>query len=519
MAENVLKNRLDGCEDRYQSLLKINNAIVSNLDKDRLFKAIAGQIKKICPFDRAGITLYDPDRDSFRIYVLETLHPPKHLTWETEIPHRGSALGWVLDHRQHLLRSDLGLERPFFEDALFHKEGLRSILNLPMISRGALIGTLNVSSKKPARFSKAEIELLSLIADQCAIAIDNARAYEEIKQLKDRLSRENIYLQDEIKTAYHFDEIVGKSPALRKVLRRVEQVAGADTSVLIYGETGTGKELIARAAHDLSKRKNRPLIKVNCAALATGLIESELFGHEKGAFTGALTKKIGRFELADGGTLFLDEVGDLSPEVQAKLLRVLQEHELERVGGSQTFKVDVRLIAATNRDLETAVREKLFRADLYYRLSVFPIALPPLRNRREDIPLLVEYFVHKYTSKMSKGIDRIAPETMRRLMAYPWPGNIRELENMIERAVILSTGPVLEIEDALLPALDWLHRNAKTFRTLEAVEREHIIKILDASGGVIEGLRGAARVLDLHPNTLRSRLRKLGIQRPTHGIS
>ncbi|NKE70280.1 sigma 54-interacting transcriptional regulator [Candidatus Manganitrophus noduliformans] len=514
-----LKERLEGCEDRYRTLLEINNAIVSNLHKDRLFKVIAEQIKKVFPFDRAGITLYDPARDCFRIYVLETTVSPLHLTWETEIPHSGSAIGWVLDQRRYHLRSDLAKERLFFEDDFFYREGLRSILNLPLITRGEVIGTLNLAGKSPAGYSEEVIELLSLIADQIAIAMDNARAYEEIRQLKDRLDQENVYLQDEIKTEYNFEEIVGKSQALKKVLRGVEKVAGTDSSVLIFGETGTGKELIARAIHDLSKRKNRPLIKVNCAALATGLIESELFGHEKGSFTGALSRKIGRFELADGGTLFLDEIGDLPPEVQAKLLRVLQEHELERVGGTQTLKVDVRLIAATNRDLEKAVSEKTFRADLYYRLNVFPIALPPLRGRKEDIPLLTEYFIHKYAMKMGKRIEKIRQETMNRLISYPWPGNIRELENVIERAVILSKGPTLEIEDALLPPSDLPHRNEKGLLPLEEVEREHILKTLEATRWVIEGPKGAAGILGLHPNTLRSRLQKLGIKRNPHGIS
>jgi transcriptional regulator with GAF, ATPase, and Fis domain len=296
-------------------------------------------------------------------------------------------------------------------------------------------------------------------------------------------------------------------------------VAGTDSSVLISGETGTGKELIARAIHDLSKRKDRPLIKVNCAALPAGLIESELFGHEKGAFTGAISRKIGRFELADGGTLFLDEIGDLPPGVQAKLLRVLQEHEFERVGGTQTIKVDVRLITATNRDLAKAVEENSFRTDLYYRLNVFPIHLPPLRERKEDIPLLTQYFINKYMTRMGKRIEKISQETMNRLIAYPWPGNIRELENIIERAVILSKGLILEIEDELLPSSHLPDQKEKGSLTLEEVERDHIVKILEKARWVIEGPKGAAKILNLHPNTLRSRMQKLGIKRPLHDIS
>jgi formate hydrogenlyase transcriptional activator len=513
------KGRLTAYDNRYQTLLEISTVIVANLDKDHLFKAIAEQIKKILPLDRTAITLYDPIRDSFRVYLLETTISPLHLTRETEIPHQGSAVGWVLDHKRYNVRQDLARERPFIEDALFYKEGLRSVLNLPLVARGKAFGTFNISSKTPACYSAQDIEFLSLVADQIAIAIENARAYEKIKQLKYQLDRENIYLRDEIKTEYNFEEIVGKSEALKKILKRIERVVGTDSTVLITGETGTGKELIARAIHNLSKRKDRALIKVNCAALPGGLIESELFGHEKGAFTGAIAKKIGRFELADGGTLFLDEIGDLSQEVQVKLLRVLQEREFERVGGTQTFKVNVRMIAATNRDLGNAVADKTFRADLYYRLNVFPIHLPSLRERKEDIPLLAQYFVHKYMVRMGKRFERVGQETLNRLMAYGWPGNIRELENIIERAVILSRGPVLEVEDELLPSVNLPHQKEKQLPTLEEVERDHIIRTLELTRWVVEGPEGAAKILNLHPSTLRSRMHKLKIKRGHHAIS
>jgi formate hydrogenlyase transcriptional activator len=436
-----------------------------------------------------------------------------------EIPHQGSAVGWVLDHQQYHLRSDLVKERLFLEDELFYKEGIRSILNLPLVARGKAFGTFNISSKTPVCYSGQDIEYLSLVVDQVAIAIDNVRAYEKIKQLKYQLDQENIYLRDEIKTEHNFEEIIGKSKALKHVLRRVETVAGTDSSVLILGETGTGKELIARSLHNLSKRKDRALIKVNCAALPEGLIESELFGHEKGAFTGAISRKIGRFELADGGTLFLDEIGDLSQEVQAKLLRVLQEREFERVGGSQTFKINVRIIAATNRDLGNAVADKSFRADLYYRLNVFPIHLPALRERKEDIPPLAQYFVHKYMIRMGKRIEEITQGTLDRLMAYDWPGNIRELENIIERAVILSRGPILEIEDELLPSVNLPDQKEKLLPTLAEAERNHIVRILESTRWVIEGPKGAAKILNLHPSTLRSRMLKLKIKRDHHAIS
>jgi transcriptional regulator with GAF, ATPase, and Fis domain len=344
-------------------------------------------------------------------------------------------------------------------------------------------------------------------------------------------------LQEEIKSVHNFDEIIGQSPALTAVLDNVRRVAPTDASVLISGETGTGKELIARAVHYASKRKDKPLIKVNCAALPTGLVESELFGHEKGVFTGAIAKRIGRFELANGGTIFLDEIGDITAEAQAKLLRVLQEYEFERVGGSVPIKVDVRVIAATNRDLLKAVQAKTFREDLYYRLSVFPVHLPPLRERKEDIPLLVHFLMNKFASRIGKRVDGVSLTTMQRLLAYPWPGNVRELENILERAFILANHPTLEIDaDVLMVAEPPGATNvdndvapehtgsaaaAVDFPpvTLEAVERNHIVAMLRQKKWVISGPRGAAQALGMQPNTLRSRLKKLGITRSTHDIS
>jgi formate hydrogenlyase transcriptional activator len=343
--------------------------------------------------------------------------------------------------------------------------------------------------------------------------MDNAICYEEVKNLKNRLNEEKLYLQEEIKTEYNFEEIVGRSRELRKVLQSVEQVAPTGSSVLISGETGTGKELIARAIHQLSKRKERALIKVNCAALPAGLIESELFGHEKGAFTGATHKRVGRFELADGGTLFLDEVGDLPQDLQVKLLRVLQEQEFERVGGTQTIKVDVRVIAATNRALSKGVKEGRFRSDLYYRLNVFPILLPALRERAEDIPLLAKYFVNKYMRRIGKRFEGIDQATVDWLVAYSWPGNIRELENIIERAVILSKEPILRVEEDLSVFSPEEREEGRKGLTLEEVERRHILEILMRTRGVIGGSRGAAKILNMHPNTLRSRMDKLGIKR------
>ena len=335
-------------------------------------------------------------------------------------------------------------------------------------------------------------------------------ALEEVKQLKDRLHAENVYLQEEIKLHHNFGEVIGTSEALKKVLRKVERVAATEATVLILGETGTGKELIARAVHGLSTRQGRPLVKVNCAALPDTLIESELFGHEKGAFTGAHARRVGRFELADGGTVFLDEIGDLPLSLQAKLLRVLQEGEFERLGSSTTRTVDIRVIAATNRDLKNAMANGDFREDLYFRLNVFPIQSPPLRERTEDIPLLLQHFMGKYSAKLGKQIKRVPTPAMARLQAYPWPGNVRELENVIERAMILSDGDQLDLGD-------WLPGprvpSASGIATLEELQRVHILKVLELTGGRVSGEKGAARILDINPKTLQSRMKKLGIER------
>lgn len=337
------------------------------------------------------------------------------------------------------------------------------------------------------------------------------RTFIELDQLKDRLEAENVYLQDEIKLVHNFEEIISRSKVFKKVLGKVEQVAITDATVLVLGETGTGKELLARAVHNISRRSNRPLVKVNCAALPASLIESELFGHEKGAFTGALMRKIGRFELANGGTIFLDEIGELPIELQTKLLRVLQEGEFERLGNSQTLKVDVRVIAATNIDIEKAVDEGRFRADLYYRLNVFPITIPSLKDRRDDIPVLVNHFVNKYSQKFNRKIESIPQRSMDAFEKYHWPGNIRELENIIERSVIISTGKKLLTGD-------WLPKGIKNspdahILTIEELERNHIIEVLELVGWRVSGEKGAARILDIKPTTLEARMKKLGIAR------
>jgi formate hydrogenlyase transcriptional activator len=370
------------------------------------------------------------------------------------------------------------------------------------------------------------------VANQVALAVANMQSFQEINELKARLEKENVYLQDEIRTEHNFEEIIGNSPPLLAVLRKVEQVAPTDSTVLINGETGTGKELIARAIHDRSARKKRPLLKVNCSAISAGLVESELFGHVKGAFTGAFDRHIGRFELADGGTIFLDEIGELPLETQVKLLRVLQEREFEPVGSNKPVRVDVRVIAATNRNLQESIRTGQFRSDLFYRLNVFPIDVPPLRERRSDISQIAMFFLARYSKKFGKEIQGMARATVNRLSNYAWPGNIRELQNVIERAVILSQSSVLELEPDLIPVLapadsstmdDPPSEAAKpsgpalsASSTLEDVERSHIVEVLNQTKGVVEGPRGAAKILGLHPNTLRHRMQKLGLKRTAY---
>jgi formate hydrogenlyase transcriptional activator len=389
------------------------------------------------------------------------------------------------------------------------------------------------------RYGEAEAELLQEVANQLALAVENMREYEEIGRLKAQLERENIYLREEILGEHNFEEIVGSSPELTNVLHMIDRVAPTDTTVLILGETGTGKELIARAIHSRSPRHKHPLVKVNCGAIAAGLIESELFGHVKGAFTGALERRTGRFELADKGTIFLDEVGELPLDMQVKLLRVLQEHEFEPVGSSRTVKVDVRVIAATNRDLEHEVSAGRFRADLYYRLNVLPIRVPSLRERRSDISQLVMFFVQRHAKRIGRTIEGVTRDSMDRLTRYAWPGNVRELENVLERALVLSSGGMLDIGGDFLPQLRTMYAPESRptpievpspspaplppaapvgSGTLEDVERAHILAVLGQTGWVIEGPRGAAKILDMHPNTLRSRMKKLGVERSRHGI-
>jgi formate hydrogenlyase transcriptional activator len=393
------------------------------------------------------------------------------------------------------------------------ESGVKSFCSVPLLSHNRPLGALNVGRRQDTGFAPEEVELLNQVAQQIALAVENALAYKQIAQLKDKLAEEKLYLEEEIQTEYNFEEIIGDSPALRAVLKEVRVVGPTDSTVLILGETGTGKELIARALHNRSDRRERTFVKLNCAAIPTGLLESELFGHEKGAFTGAIATKIGRFELADRGTLFLDEVGEIPLELQVKLLRVLQEQEFERLGSTRTIRVNVRILAATNRDLVRLVEEQKFRNDLYYRLRVFPITVPPLRDRPKDIPLLVRHFAQKFAQRMKKRIETIPSESMKALQTYSWPGNVRELENFVERAVILTQRQDLYVSLAELKQTPSHNTNSGT-TTLEQAEREHIVKVLRDSNWTISGHSGAATKLGMKRTTLQSKMQKLNISRP-----
>jgi len=429
---------------------------------------------------------------------------------------------WVIEHQQPAVTSRLDETTSVRGAHVSREYGFQSACAVPLTTPYRQIGSLHLAAKRPYAYSNDDLPRLSRLADHIAMVIDTAlmhaelrQAHAEIRDLKDRLAREKVYLGDEIQGDGSFEDIIGQSKALRRVLQQVETVAPTDSTVLIHGETGTGKELIARAIHNLSRRRPQPFVKLNCAAIPTGLLESELFGHERGAFTGAIAQRIGRFELATRGTVFLDEIGDIPLELQPKLLRVLQEREFERLGSTRTLRSEARLIAATNADLATLVEARKFRADLFYRLRVFPIHVPPLRERVEDIPLLVRHFVQHFARQMNRTIDTISSDTMERLTRYPWPGNIRELENLMERAVILSTGPTLRVplEDLSVHAPAGLNGHVEP-RTLEEAEREHILRAVKETKWVLSGPRGAATRLGLNRSTLQFRMKKLGILRP-----
>jgi formate hydrogenlyase transcriptional activator len=504
----VYQEQLSRERDRLRLLLEVNNALVSNLDLRQLLKEIAGCLRRVIRHDYTALALYDPATKEMRLRALDFPEGKGLIQEEMTVPLEGSAGGEVFATRKPLLVDAANSNRYQVPIArLAEEEGLKCFCVLPLFTSTRDLGTLALGALAEDSFRQEDVDLLSQVANQIAIAVENALAYREIAELKNKLAEEKLYLEEEIRTEHNFEEVIGESPALKRALSQAETVAPTDSTVLILGETGTGKEMIARAIHDLSRRREGTFVKINCAAIPTGLLESELFGHEKGAFTGAIAQKIGRFELAHHGTLFLDEVGDIPLELQPKLLRVLQEREFERLGGTRTIRVDVRVVTATNRNLATMVEEGLFRRDLYYRLNVFPILIPPLRERREDVPLLVRYFVQKYARRMDRCIETISAEEMDALTRYHWPGNVRELENLIERAVILSPGPALRVPVAELkpPA------EAPSDLTLQAAERAHILRVLRETNGVVGGPRGAAARLAMKRTTLQSKMRKLGI--------
>jgi len=482
--------RSDTLTGRYEALLRLSRCLSSTRSED-LATRIAAELRAVVDFDLLDIVT-NPQASPACVGADQSAR---------ECHSRHSSLDTYEEGTE--VTGDLGLS----DGEVKHQ------CSIPLISRACVLGFLVVGRFDENGFGEDEIEFLTQVAGQVAIVIDNSLAYRHIAQLSEKLTPENIYFDEELPSETNFEEIVGRSAALRSLLRQVETVAPTGSTVLIYGETGTGKELIARALHSLSARSSGPFVKLNCAAIPTGLLESELFGHERGAFTSAIAQRIGRFEMANRGTIFLDEIGEIPLELQPKLLRVLQEREFERLGSSKTLTTDARLIAATNRDLGALVQEQKFRSDLFYRLNVFPVHVPALRERREDIPLLVQHFVERCSRRMDTNIESVPKQGMDALMNYSWPGNIRELENVIERAVIMSPGPELRVPvgelSRLAPAID-----AWKPQTLEEAERAHILATLKKTRWVLAGPNGAAMKLGLNRSTLQFRMKKLGIVRP-----
>lgn len=504
----------DATGARYRALLEVAESIVSRRHLPELFADLSRSLKRLVAFDFISLTLLDESARVVRLHILETDHPVSGVV-SPPIPYEDTPTVLAVQTRRPYYEADLtaGTRFPVVRD-LLAPYGVQCYCSLPLFTAQRDLGGLHFGSMRRGAYSAGDIEFMELIARQVAVAVDNALSYQRIEELNERLAEEKVYLEDEIRTDNRFEEIIGQSRALRSILKQVETVAPTDSTVLILGETGAGKELLARAIHDLSSRRQGAFVKLNCAAIPTGLLESEMFGHEKGAFTGAIAQRIGRFELADRGTIFLDEVGEIPLELQTKLLRVLQEREFERLGSSRTIRTGARLVAATNQNLAAMVEERRFRADLYYRINVFPISAPALRERREDIPLLARYFVQQNARRMNKRISTIPAATMRALERYDWPGNIRELQNFIERAVILTEGsrlqaPVRELRRPGAPA------GGGAAVTLAAAEREAILRALRQSGGKVAGDHGAAARLGMKRSTLQARMRKLGIDPKT----
>jgi formate hydrogenlyase transcriptional activator len=515
-------------QERLELLLDLTNRVVSNLNLRDVLREISAQVRRVMRCDGVGIDLPSSDDGKLKIYALDLAGSefPVEEGYEPAAEDQSAAMRAFRTGEAIL---QFGEE---IEEELARQAGMQSLVHVPMAGRSGILGVLSLGTRHEAAFSPDDMVFLTQVARQVAIAIENARTFGEVADEKNKLTLEKLYLEDELRSELKFQEIVGRSEALREVLEQIETVAPTDSTVLIYGETGSGKELIARAVHNLSTRKSGAFVKLNCAAIPTGLLESEMFGHERGAFTGAISQRIGRFELANRGTMFLDEIGEIPLELQPKLLRVLQEREFERLGSTRTLRTDARLIAATNRDLESLVKEQKFRSDLYYRLNVFPVRVPALRERPDDIPLLVRHFVQQFSRQLGKTIDAIPADTMAALTRYPWPGNIRELQNIIERAVILTSGPVLTVRSEDLrppdlrvpnepPASSPSPATAKPVSTsgggnireaLEDAERQQILAALQKSNWIVAGPEGAASRLGLKRSTLQSRMQKLGIR-------
>jgi transcriptional regulator with GAF, ATPase, and Fis domain len=497
-------------------IAELSSVLLANVDIRKLLDAFSASMRHMVPHDAATLALYDEATGKLRVQFLAATGEQGAARGEVLLDPDASPAGQAFRTGRPVILNRID-RWPFAPESVKHLTaiGMQSGVWVPLIHRERTLGSMMIASRRESAFSQHDAETLGQVAGQVAMAVNNALAFRQIVELRDRLTQEKQYLEDEINVEHRFDDIVGESTGLRNVLRQIETVAPTGATVLIEGETGTGKELLARAVHRLSARSERTFIKLNCAAIPAGLLESELFGHEKGAFTGAIARKIGRLELAHEGTLFLDEVGDLPLDLQPKLLRALQEREIERLGGTRPIPVNVRLIAATNRDLAKMVAEKQFRSDLFYRLKVFPIFAPPLRERAADIPILVRHFVSRHARRMGKTIETIPPEAMAALVAWKWPGNIRELENFLERAVILSRGPQLHVPLAELEAMEEDEESASAAAnpTLHAAERDHIVRALREAKGIIGGPGGAAKRLGLKRTTLNSKIKKFGIER------
>jgi formate hydrogenlyase transcriptional activator len=527
----VLRRELAADRDRLRVLLEVSTAVSTEITLDRLIRAIAAVLGPIVPSKWVNLALYDAEKQCLRLHAL--VHPD------------GTAMPFAEGREVDIEREPPGqaflTRKPYVRNtvseclaavahhppsiAVAQKFGVPAFCFVPLFSRGEVIGTLNFVGKEEHAFDERTVDFLVQIANHIGPAVDNSLAYDRLRAIKEQLAKEKVYLEDEIREGCLLEEIIGRSPPLKRVLADVETVATTDSTVLIQGETGTGKELVARAIHERSARKDNTFVKLNCAAIPTGLLESELFGHEKGAFTGAVAQKPGRFELAHKGTLFLDEIGEVAPELQPKLLRVLQDQEFERLGGTKTIKTDVRVVAATNRDLSQMVTSRQFRSDLFYRLNVFPIAVPPLRERKGDVPLLVKHFVDQLSRRMGKRIESIPNDAMEALERYHWPGNVRELENFLERSVILTKGPALQVSiqelaqggassaQSASPVSTAIPEGVSVYSIVEKTERDVLLRALEECGWRVGGPKGAALRLGIGRTTLQSKMARLGIAR------